>query len=232
MAFMNPFRSLSLLCSVLLSSCMVNHARLYEHAMVCDGVEVPQPRTYLRSGGKCYVQGQRVQLRYVRPGSWVSFGEVIVSPSKWHLSIVPGSRGETVYREVVVTPVTHYEGEDDHPVLYRSGEIEFKEGSTWQAEAPARATQHTAMYGCIGTAGDNSTAFDDDQASRRMTWRGVYALPAAAVALPVDAAATLGSNLVIVPAAGLVSLICLPVTLPQQQAAQTIPPPPPHPKKK
>ena len=64
-----------------------------------------------------------------------------------------------------------------------------------------------------------------------MTWRGFYALPAAAVALPVDAAVTLGSNLVIVPAAGLVSLICLPVTLPQQQAAQTIPPPPSPPKK-
>ena len=80
---------------------MVSHQRLYEHAMVCDAVAVPQPQAYLRSGGKCYVQGQRVQLRYVRPGSWVSFGEVIVSPSKWHLSIVPGSRGETVYREVV-----------------------------------------------------------------------------------------------------------------------------------
>ena len=225
---MNRFTSL-LLGSVLLSSCMVNHARLYEHAMVCDGVEVPQPRTYLRSGGKCYVQGQRVQLRYVRPGSWVSFSEAIVSPSKWKLSIVPGSRGETVYREVVVTPVALYEGEDDHPVLYRSGEIEFKEGSTWQAKAPVRATQHTALYGCIGTAGDNSTAFDDDQASRRMTWRGFYALPAAAVALPVDAAVTLGSSLIIAPAAGLVSLICLPVTLPQQQAAQPIPPPPPPP---
>ena len=120
---MNRFTSL-LLGSVLLSSCMVSHQRLYEHAMVCDAVAVPQPRVYLRSGGKCYVQGQRVQLRYVRPGSWVSFSEAIVSPSKWKLSIVPGSRGETVYREVVVTPVTLYEGEDDHPVLYRSIQVE------------------------------------------------------------------------------------------------------------
>lgn len=147
---MNPFLSLLLLCSVLLSSCMVNHARLYEHAMVCNAVEVPQPRVYLRSGGKCYVQGQRVQLRYVRPNSWIGFDEVIVTPSKWKLDIVPGSRGETVYREVVVSPVTLYEGEDDHPVLYRSGEIEFKEGSTWQT-AP-RPEPHTTRPGMAASA--------------------------------------------------------------------------------
>lgn len=102
----------------------------------------------------------RVQLRYVRPGSWVGFGEAIVGESRWNWSIVPNSRGETVYREVVVTPTTR----------------------PYMADA----------------------------------------LPAAAVALPVDVAVTLGYHI----ADGLVSLTCLPVTLPQQQAVQIIPPPP------
>ena len=219
---MNPFRPLLLLGCVLLSSCMVSHQRLYEHAMVCDAVEVPQPGTYLRSGSKCYVQGQRVQLRYVRPGSWVGFGEAIVGESRWNWSIVPDSRGKTVYREVVVTPTTRYEGEDDHPVYYRSGKIKFKEGSTWHAEAPTKATRHEAVYGCIGTPDDKSSGFDDAPESRRMTWRGFYALPAAAVVLPVDVAVTLGYHI----ADGLVSLTCLPVTLPQQQSMPIIPPPP------
>ncbi len=46
-------QALLLLASMLLlSSCMVNHARIYEHAIEYDAVKVENPRTCYRHAGK------------------------------------------------------------------------------------------------------------------------------------------------------------------------------------
>jgi hypothetical protein len=38
---------------------MVTHQRLYEHAMVCDGVVIDEPQTYYEFKGRTYAKGQK-----------------------------------------------------------------------------------------------------------------------------------------------------------------------------
>jgi hypothetical protein len=56
---------------------MVTHQRLYEHAMVCDGVVIDEPQTYYEFKGRTYAKGQEVLLQRRRPDNWLSKKEVI-----------------------------------------------------------------------------------------------------------------------------------------------------------
>ncbi len=78
---------------------------------------------------------------------------------------IPGTEGEIVYREL--------EADDD-------GKYDFKEGSTWQVQPGKKFAI------CKGKE-TNYLCTTTECGSRRLTWRGVYALPAAAACFAVEA---------------------------------------------
>ncbi len=149
-----------------LSSCLVNHARMYEHAFECDGVLVEEPDKAYSHEGKAYLKGTRINVRLTRDSSYQSFGEIVTGPGRWEYSKIPGTVGKVVYRELTS----------------KENRTEFRRGSTWrELDIPnpegkkIPAISHATESG-IYTMRD----------TRHLTWRGVYALPAAAALLTVE----------------------------------------------
>lgn len=145
-----------------LNSCSLTYQRCYEHAFAADGVYCASDKVY-RANGKDYVQGQRAQLRHVRYRSWENFYEWYWNKG-WSLKPIPGTEGETVYREL-------YTGED--------GKLCADDSLEWQSLQGVNVTHHkgkVTKYNC-------ST---EDRITRRLTWRGTYALPASAACFAVE----------------------------------------------
>ena len=159
----------SLLCLPCLSSCWVNHARVYEHAFEYDGVLVDAPTVHYMHGGKPYRRGTRVRVQWTRESSWSSFGENIVGPSRWERTMIPGSESATLCRELV----RRKNGMGFHP------DSEWQEATFSMTHArrdPADNTPHMVRNRELTTNPD----------SRHITWRGLYALPTAAALFVVE----------------------------------------------
>lgn len=106
-------QALLLLASMLLlSSCMVNHARIYEHAIKYDAVKVENPRTCYRHAGKLYLCGRQVKAHETRNSGHMGFKEAIVGPSRWETTMVPGTESQPVFREVEI---------DEKAIVFKSG---------------------------------------------------------------------------------------------------------------
>ncbi len=162
----NLYSLLAALCVLGLSSCLVNHARVYEHAFECDGVQVDAPDTAYRHKGKEYLKGTRIGVRLTRNSSYQSFAEVIVGPARWEYSKIPGTEGEVVYRELA---------------LEKKWQT-FREGSTWQVLDISESLGHKIPDATAAATPDIYGMTE----TRHLTWRGVYALPAAAALLAVE----------------------------------------------
>lgn len=151
------------LFSVVLTSCMRTYQRCYQHAFAMDGVYCENKAVY-ESNGKKYVKGQRAQLRNVRYRSWENFYECYWGRG-WRMMPIPGTEGETVYCELAA--------DDD-------GKYDFKKGCEWQVQNGKKFTlckDKETEYLCTTT----------ECGTRRLTWRGVYALPAAVACFTVEA---------------------------------------------
>ena len=86
---------------LLLSSCYVNHARVYEHAIEYEGIIVEEPTVHYKHEGKLYRRGTRVSVQLTRNSSWMSFKENIVGPSAWKHTKIAGSESAILCREIV-----------------------------------------------------------------------------------------------------------------------------------
>lgn len=157
---------------MVLNSCSRTYKRCYEHAFAADGVYCASNAVYT-ANGKDYVQGQRAQLRHVRYRSWENFYEWYWNRG-WSLKPIPGTEGETVYGEL-------YTGED--------GQLRAHNSLEWQ---PLQGVKVTPRMGKVTK--DNCTA--EDRTTRRLTWRGVYALPASAACFAVEAPFNIVSSVV------------------------------------
>lgn len=141
---------------LLLNSCYVNSLRCVEHGLVNESVRISEQDTCYRQSGKNYVKGQRVQSRNVRDTAYASMREVIVGPGKWYERVIPGSEGEVVYREVV---------ENDYTVRYT-------EGSNWQVLSQEPTVKRKLRFPV--------SEFDTTECCH-LSWRALYAFPAALV---------------------------------------------------
>ena len=169
----NFCKILSLLCVCVLlllnSACSRTYQRCYYHAFSTDGVYSAEDTVY-RVNGKYYVQGQRAQLRRERYRSWENFYEWYWNKG-WSMNLIPGTEGEIVYRELAP--------EED-------GTLFFKAGSEWQELNGQKLTL------CPDKETTRScTSYD--VSTRRLTWRGLYALPAALACFAVEAPINVGS---------------------------------------
>lgn len=159
------FVFLSLFSMLLLSSCYVNHARVYEHAIEYEGIIVEEPTVHYKHEGKLYRRGTRVSVQLTRNSSWMSFQENIVGPSAWKPTKIAGSESAILCRELV---------------RGKNG-MEYRPDSQWQESS------FPMTYGHKDPVGSKRQAvLITDYDSRRLTWRGIYALPAAAVLLVVE----------------------------------------------
>ncbi len=147
-----------------LSSCWVNHARVYEHAFEHDGVLVDEPTVHYMHEGKPYRRGVHVNWQWTRDSSWSSFKENIVGPARWNRTVVPGSESAVCYRELEKGEYgMHY-----HP------------DSAWQeANFPMNHARKDPVVG--KSYAINNIEVDVFADSAHLTWRGLYALPTAAV---------------------------------------------------
>lgn len=149
-----------------LSSCLVSHARLYEYAFECDGVQVEEPDTAYHHEGKAYLKGTRINVRLTRDSSYQSFGEIVVGPGRWEYSKIPGTVGKVVYREL--------DSEENG--------TKFRSGSIWQ-ELDIQEPQGYKIPGISSVTEPDIYTMRD---TRHLTWRGIYALPAAAALLAIE----------------------------------------------
>ena len=161
---------INLLCVLSLSSCWVNHERVFEHAIEYDGVLVEDPTVHYMHEGKPYRRGVRVNWRWTRDSSWSSFGENIIGPSYWKRTAVPGSESAVYCRELV-------KGEYG---------MRYHPDSAWQeATFPMNRARKDPLIG-KSYAVNNREIDDSFEASAHLTWRGLYALPTAAVLFVVE----------------------------------------------
>lgn len=167
----------SLLCLPCLSSCLVNHARVYEHAFEYDGVLVDKPMVHYMHGGKPYRRGTRVRVQWTRKSSWSSFGENIVGPSCWERTVIPGSESTTLCCELV-------RGKNG---MGYAPDAEWQE-ATFPMELARRDPVGTTPHMVITRELDTCTD------SRHITWRGLYALPTAAALFVVETPINLVSS--------------------------------------
>lgn len=147
-----------------LASCMRTYKRCYEHAFATDGVYCEENAVY-RIGGKEYAKGQQTALRNVRYRSWENFYEWY-HIAGWEMKPIPGTEGDIVYREV--------RADSD-------GKMEFTPQSKWVTLQPNQAT-HLKNKNLRHTV-----SIENPYRDRHLTWRGVYALPAAAACFAVEA---------------------------------------------
>lgn len=155
---------INLLCVLCLSSCWINHERVFAHAIEYDGVLVEEPTVYYMHDGKPYRRGVRVNWQWTRDSSWSSFQENIVGPTHWKRTAVPGSESAVYCRELVK----------------REYGMRYHPDSAWQeATFPMNRARKDPLIGKPYAVNNREIdAFDD---SAHLTWRGLYALPAAAV---------------------------------------------------
>ncbi len=168
---------LVVLCMLCLSSCMVNHARVYEQAFEYDGVLVEEPTMHYMHGGKPYRRGTRVRTQWTRDSSWASFAENIVGPSRWELTMIPGSESVTLCRELV---------RGENGLVYHP-DSEWQEATFSMPQAlrdPADNSPHRVRAHELTTCAD----------SQHLTWRGLYALPAAVALFVVETPVNLVSS--------------------------------------
>ena len=159
------FVFLSLFSMLLLSSCYINHARVYEQAIEYEGIIVEEPMVHYKHEGKPYRRGTRVSVQLTRNRSWMSFKETIVGPSAWDPTKRPGSESAILCRELV---------------RGKNG-MEYHPDSQWQEPS------FPMTYGHKDPVGSKSQpVLITDYDSRHLTWRGIYAVPAAAVLLVVE----------------------------------------------
>lgn len=156
-----------MICFILLccglSSCMLTHQRCYEHAFATDGVYCADDAVY-RSGGKEYAKGNRVQLRNVRYRSWESFAEAYYQAG-WKMEPISGTEGEVVYHEVVADA---------------NGAMRFKNDAKWISLSDKDVKR------CPEKKIARNVELSDAEDARRLTWRGIYAMPLAAACFAVE----------------------------------------------
>lgn len=193
-----------ILLSLILSSCLLSHQRILDHAFVFDAVRLTSYNTYYEHGGKTYIQGQRVQIAQRDPDYlWWN----IKGSYSYYWKVVPGSEGEIVYREASL------QREDGKTCLHSP------KNSEWQQLQP----QPSRKYRVNGIQINGFTYKEDEKGQpqlwstdkeKKLSSRALYALPAGVAALVlVDIPVSVGAWSI----AAIGSVIALPATLPQQQ---------------
>lgn len=192
-----------LLC-LILSSCLLSHQRILDHAFVFDAVRLTSINTYYERDGKIYIQGQRVQITQRDPDYlWWN----IKGSYSYYWKVVPGSEGEIVYREASL--------QREYGKTY----LHSPKNSEWQQLQP----QPSRKYRVNGIQ-INGFTYKEDEKGQPQLWstdkekklcsRALYALPAGVAALVlVDLPVSVGAWSI----AAVGSVIALPATLPQQQ---------------
>ena len=147
-----------------LVSCMRTYQRCYEHAFATDGVYC-RPDSVYHKAGKEYAKGQRTQLRNVRYRSWENFYEWYYHEG-WEMKPIPNNEGEIVYHELK---------EDS------KGRLTFADNAEWISTPDDKFTpsQNKRLQ--------QNVYISDMDADRHLTWRALYALPAAAACFAVEA---------------------------------------------
>ncbi len=192
-----------LLCAFL-SSCLLSHQRILDHAFVFDAVRLTSDDTYYEHNGKIYIQGQRVRITQRDPDYlwWHIKGSY-----SYYWKVVPGSEGEIVYREASLR-------REDGTIYLNS-----PENSAWQQLQPQPSRKHRINgiringFSCIEDEKGQKQIWSTDR-EKKLCSRALYALPAGVAALVlVDIPVTAGAWSI--AAAG--SVLALPISLPQQQ---------------
>lgn len=193
-----------ILLSLILSSCLLSHQRILDHAFVFDAVRLTSYNTYYEHDGKTYIQGQRVQIAQRDPDYlWWN----IKGSYSYYWKVVPGSEGEIVYREASLQRE------------YGKTCLHSPKNSEWQQLQP----QPSRKYRVNGIQINGFTYKEDEKGQpqlwstdkeKKLSSRALYALPAGVAALVlVDIPVSVGAWSI----AAIGSVIALPATLPQQQ---------------